>query len=66
MQNARLDAHPAGSLLDITLGSSVVAAIDELIARYAGRRILTVGEVVDALLDLRLIAVADEPVRTLV
>jgi hypothetical protein len=39
--------------------ASVVAAIDELVARYAGRESVPAAEVVDVLLDLRILALAD-------
>ena len=65
MKNATLDAQPAGNVPDVTLGSSVVPAIDELVVGFAGRGIVAASEVVDVLLDLRLIAVADEVVGPL-
>ncbi len=40
--------------------TSVFPAIDAFIARYAGRELVTGAEVVDLLLDLRLLAEADE------
>ena len=66
MRKATRDARPAGNVPDVILASSVVPAIDELVAGFAGRGIVAATEVVDVLLDLRLIAVADEVVGTLV
>jgi hypothetical protein len=44
--------------------SSVIPAIDALIARYAGRGTVGGPEVVDALLDLRSLAEMDELVAS--
>ena len=66
MRKATRDTQPAGTAPDVSLGSSVVPTIDELVAGFAGRNIVAASEVVDVLLDLRLIAVADEVVGTLV
>jgi hypothetical protein len=43
----------------VEITASVVPAIDELITRVAVRELLTGAEVVDALLDLRLVAIAE-------
>ena len=40
--------------------TSVLPAIDVLVSRYAGRELVSGAEVVDLLLDLRLLAEADE------
>ena len=40
--------------------TSVLPAIDVLITRYAGRELVAGAEIVDVLLDLRLLAEADE------
>ena len=40
--------------------SSVIPAIDDFMSRFAGRDVVSAGDVVDMLLDLRLIAVADD------
>jgi hypothetical protein len=44
--------------------TSVLPAIDVLIARYSGRELVAGAEVVDLLLDLRLLAEADELVAS--
>jgi hypothetical protein len=44
--------------------TSVLPAIDVLVARYAGRELVSGAEVVDLLLDLRLLAEADELVAS--
>lgn len=41
-----------------TFGTSLVPAIDELITRFTDRSLVTTAEVLDALLDLRLLAAA--------
>jgi len=47
----------------VTLEPSVVPAIDALVGRYTSRDFVAASEVVDILLDLRLLAEADELVR---
>ena len=66
MRNMMVDPEPVADLPDVMLGSSVVPVIDQLVAHFAGRGLVAATEVVDLLLDLRLIAVADEVVETLV
>ena len=39
---------------------SVIPAIDALVAEMAGRELVAGAEIIDRLLDLRLVAVADE------
>jgi hypothetical protein len=64
MRKMMVEPEPVACSTDVTLGSSVVPAIDELVARFTGRGLVTGADVVDMLLDLRLIAVADEVVGT--
>jgi hypothetical protein len=49
--------------VEIVSTSSVIPAIDELVARYTGRGTVAATEIIDALLDLRLLAEADDLVR---
>ena len=44
----------------VVVTRSVIPAIDDLVRRYTGRSTVAAGEVVDMLLDLRLLAHADE------
>jgi hypothetical protein len=46
--------------IDIVSTSSVIPAIDQLVARYTGRGSVAAAEIIDALLDLRLLAEADD------
>jgi len=64
MRISLLDARQDVDSLEVTCGASIVPAIDEFVSRFTGRGFVSAGEVVDVLLDLRLIAVADEMVAT--
>ena len=66
MRNTMVAPEPVAELPTSRSGSSVVPAIDEFVAQFTGRGLVAGAEVVDILLDLRLIAVADEVVGTLV
>ena len=57
------EAAPAGDLA-FAGRSSVIPAIDALIARYAGQTSVAGPEVVDLLLDLRSLAEMDELVAS--
>jgi hypothetical protein len=52
--------HSHHNVAASTFDYSVVPMIDEVIARVAGRGFLSSVEVVDVLLDLRLLATADD------
>ena len=52
--------------LEMLTASSIVPAIDELVGRFAVRGTVAAGEVVDVLLDLRLLAEADALLGSLV
>jgi hypothetical protein len=47
-------------VLQAPITFSVIAEIDTIVAEMAGRELVTGAEIVDRLLDLRLLAVADE------
>lgn len=64
MRISLLDARQDVDSLDVTCSASIVPAIDEFVSRFTSREFVSGGEVVDVLLDLRLIAVADEIVAT--
>ena len=50
------DTHnPPGSEPGVGQGAELLAAIDELVKSCASRSLLPAGEIVDALLDLRLL-----------
>jgi hypothetical protein len=53
------EASDAGEI-ETAATSSVIPAIDELVVRYTGRGTVAAPEIIDALLDLRLLAEADE------
>ncbi len=48
------------NVLQAPITFSVIAEIDTIVAEMAGRELVTGAEIVDRLLDLRLLAVADE------
>jgi hypothetical protein len=52
--------------LEMRTTPSIVPAIDELVGRFAVRGTVAAGEVVDVLLDLRLLAEADALLGSLV
>jgi hypothetical protein len=57
-----LREHPAVPDIDTTpfegFATSLVPAVDEVIERFTDRSLVTSSEVIDALLDLRLVAAA--------
>jgi hypothetical protein len=61
------DRHPVGDSVpehEVAVGPSVVPAIDAALARLGEREYMSTVEVADLLLDLRLVAAADEIVLT--
>ena|SRR5438552_1906643 len=60
VKHKTVEPEPVGARAGVMLGSSVVPAIDELVAQFTGRGLVSGAEVVDMLLDLRLIALAGE------
>ncbi len=63
---SRSNPHAEVADLEMLTASSVVPAIDELVGRFAVRGTVAAGEVVDVLLDLRLLAEADALLGSLV
>ena len=51
--------RPEPVAVDLTV-SGVVPAIDALVTRFSGRGTVAAQEIIDALLDLRLVALDDE------
>ena len=51
---------PDMSTIDLRINPSVVPAIDALLERFCARGLVAATEVVDALLDLRSLAVASD------
>lgn len=46
--------------VDFTLEPSILPAIDELVTQYSGRDVVAGSEVIDLLLDLRLLVEAEQ------
>jgi hypothetical protein len=57
-----VDADPPADpeAVDVVAPSAVVAAIDDALARFSARSLVSTAEVVDVLLDLRRLAAFDD------
>jgi hypothetical protein len=64
METRTLIDRPATRFARMTMTDSVMPAIDEALARLATRELISAAEVINTLLDLRLIVAADEVAAT--